>query len=137
MGMGSGLSVEEFLNAHFHRTESYPFFNAPDADEKEVLEERQYASSAKVFLQPSPACADMWKEARELIPRGMDKDFLIVYVPKGTGQPKMYSDTFYGEHIASWARDEQDSWKITNYTHPQQSRFRLFRKSPWVNSLFH
>ena len=97
MGVGPGLSVEEFLNAHFHRTESYPFFNAPDADEKEVLEERQYASSAKVFLQPSPACADMWKEARELIPRGRDKDFLIVYVPKGTGQPKMYADTFYVE----------------------------------------
>ena len=78
----------------------------------------------------------MWEAARELIPGGKDKDFLIVYVPKGTGQPKMYADVFYGEHIASWARDEQDCWKITTYTHPQQSRFRLFRKSPWLESFF-
>ena len=78
----------------------------------------------------------MWEAARELIPGGKDKDFLIVYVPKGTGQPRMYADVFYGEYLASWIRDEQDCWKISNYTHPQQSRFRLFRKSPWLESFF-
>ena len=134
MGMGSGLSVEEFLNAHFHRTESYPFFNALVADQKEVLDERQYASSAKVFLQPSPACADMWKEARELIPRGTDKDFLIVYVPKGTGQPKMYADTFYGEHIASWATGLLEHNKLHSSTTIKVSPIP---KKPVVRKFFH
>ena len=48
----------------------------------------------------------------------------------------MYADAFYGDHIASWARDEQDCCKTADYTHPQQSRFRLFRKSPWIESFF-
>ena len=140
MGVGSddtpGLSVEEFLNAYCHKSKSYPFFNAPKAELDEVLDEPSYAAPAKVFLQSSPACADMWEAARELIPGGKDKDFLIVYVPKGTGQPRMYADSFYGEYLASWTRDEQDCWKISTYTNPQQSRFRLFRKSPWLESFF-
>ena len=125
-----------YLNAYGPLSNSYPFFNAPRKELDEVLNEPVYAAPAKVFLHSSPACADMWEAARELIPVGKDKDFLIVYVPKGTGQPRMYADAFYGEYLASWIRDEQDCWKISTYTHPHQSRFRLFRKSPWLESFF-
>ena len=110
MGVGGtpSLSVDEFLSAYTHMSKSYPFFNASRAELDEVREEPPHAASAKVFLQPSPACTDMWEAAREIIPGGKDKDFLIVYVPKGTGQPRMHADVFYGEYIASWIRDEQD-----------------------------
>ena len=74
------MSVDEFLNAHFQRAESYPFFKVPEANADEVLDEQKGALSAKVFLHPSPACADMWREARELIPKGTEKEFLIMYV---------------------------------------------------------
>ena len=70
------------------------FVNAQKVDLDEGKDESAYALSAKAYLQPSPACADMWEAARELIPGGKDKDFLIVFVPKGTGQPKMYADAF-------------------------------------------
>ena len=72
----------------------------------------------------------MWEAARELIPVGKDKDFLIVYLPKGTGQPRMYADTFYGGYLASWVQDDSKNWKLSDYTNPEQHRFRLFRKSP-------
>ena len=48
----------------------------------------------------------------------------------------MYADAFYWEYLASWIKDEQDCWKTSTYTHPHQSRFRLFRKSPWLESFF-
>ena len=34
------------------------------------------------YLQKLPVCSDTWEAARELIPGGKDKDFLIVYLPK-------------------------------------------------------
>ena len=140
MGVGidatPGLSVEEFLNAYQHKSDSYPFFNAPPADLDEAMEEPSYAAPAKVFLQTSPACADMWEAARELIPSGKDKDFLIVYVPKGTGQPRMYADSFYGEYIASWSRGDDHNWMLSIYTHPEQHRFRRFRNETWAETLF-
>ena len=70
-------------------------------------------------LRLAPICG-----ARELIPGGKDKDFLIVYVPKGTGQPRMYADAFYGEYLASWIRDEQDCWK-SQTTHIMKHKQRI------------
>ena len=104
MGVGGtqSLSVDTFLNTFAHSSNSYPFFNAPETGSvDEVRDEPSYAMSAKAYLHPSPACSDMWEAARELILGGKDKDFLIVYLPKGTGQPRMYSDSFYGEYLAS------------------------------------
>ena len=67
MGMGSTprLSVDAFLNTYAHMSNSYPFFNAPEREPEDVLDEPAYASPANVFLHSSPACADMWEAARE------------------------------------------------------------------------
>ena len=78
----------------------------------------------------------MWDAVNDLIPRGKENESVIVYLPKGTGQPRMYADTFYGEYIASWSRDDDHNWALSTYTHPEQHRFRLFRKSPWAETFF-
>ena len=93
----------------------------PEPEETGTEEEpriREYAEATKVFLQRSPDNTDMWDAARHLIPHGKENDFLIVYLPKGTGQPRMYADAFYGEYIASWSRDDDHDWALSDYTHP-------------------
>ena len=67
--------------------------------------ESEYAFAAKVYLHESPVWSDMWGAARELIPGGKDKDVLIVYLPKGTGQPRMHADAFIGKYLASGVQD--------------------------------
>ena len=47
-----------------------------------------------------------------------------------------YVDAFCGEYLASLVQDGSNNWKLSDYTNPEQHRFRLFRKSPWTESFF-
>ena len=72
----------------------------------------------------------------DVIPRRMEDEFVIVHLHKGTGQPRMYADTFYSDYIASWSRDDDHNWALSTYAHPEQHRLRQFRKSSWVDFYF-
>ena len=48
----------------------------------------------------------------------------------------MYADAFRGEYLASWTRDDSSNWTLSDYTNPEQHRFRLFRKSLWTETFF-
>ena len=98
-GMGRScakISVQRFLHGYSQTPSNYVFWKPEVTEAKPEEPEgiQENAQAAKVFLQQSPESSDMWEAARELIPTGKDKDFLIVYVPEGTGQPRMYADAF-------------------------------------------
>ena len=85
------MSVDRFSHGYDQSPSNFVFWKPPEHNDAGTDEETsiQYAQAVKVCLQQSPDNTDMWDAAHDLSPPGKDKDSLIVYLPKGTGQARM------------------------------------------------
>ena len=67
------ISVDRFLHGYAQSPSNYASWRSPEPNADNIDDnqtEPEYAQAAKVFLQHSPVCPDMWEAARELIPVG-------------------------------------------------------------------